>query len=225
MIKVFGFIARRPDLTAEQFHDHYRHPHGTMARHMPTLLSYTQAHQIDTMSLDATQRRFEAIMETRLAGREDWFGFRTIPYLVEHLLEDEPNFLDAARCAGIATAEELLPPPPKETLVKADALWSLEKASIEIKLVQIVPHAKADLWARDHDAELGYRIGALRHARCRAIPDIQARGNEYCGVRELWWPTVSAFHTGIAGDPEAWRRLKEQTGSAATMLVRGERFF
>lgn len=225
MLKVFGFIARRPDLTAEQFHAYYRHPHGTLARGMPTLLSYTQAHQIDCDLLDATQRRLEAIMEVRLAEPTDWFGFRTNPYLVEHLLDDEPNFIDLPRCAGLATHEEVLPGPSKDRLSKADALWSPDTAALPIKLVQIVPAERDGVWRGADDAALGHAVGALHHVRAAAIPGIQAPGTPFCGVRELWWPTVAAFQTGVTRGAGAWRSLVEQTAPAVSLLVQCEKFF
>lgn len=225
MIKVFGFIARRKDLTPSQFHDHYRHPHGTLARDMPTLLNYTQSHQIETPLLDDSQRRFEAIMEVRLAGTNDWFGFRTNPYLVEYIVPDEVNFLDIERCGAVATSEEVLPPPTAGTLTRADTLWAPERAVLPIKLVQIVPVERQDSWTSGNDAELGHRIGALRHVRARAVPDIQAAGTEFGGLRELWWPTVAAFRTGVERDGQAWQQLVQQTGAAVTLLVQCERFF
>lgn len=225
MFKVFGFLARRPDIAPEQFHAHYRHPHGTLAREMPTLLSYTQSHQIETDLLDDTQHRFEAIMEVRLAETKDWFGFRTNPYLVEHLLDDEPNFLDLPRCAGMAVSEEILPAPPKASLSKADALWSPEKAALPVKLVQIVPVERQATWARENDAALGHGIGALHHVRSSAIAGIQAPGLAFCGVRELYWPTVAAFRIGLTRNEKAWRQLIAQTMPAAMLLVQSEKFF
>ena len=46
MIKVFVFIKKLPHLTDEQFHAHWRHPHGTLTFRMPQLLGYVQNHGI-----------------------------------------------------------------------------------------------------------------------------------------------------------------------------------
>lgn len=46
MIKVFVFIKKLPHLTDEQFHAHWRHPHGTLTLRMPQLLGYVQNHGI-----------------------------------------------------------------------------------------------------------------------------------------------------------------------------------
>lgn len=225
MFKVFGFIARRPDLTAEEFHAHYRHPHGTLARAMPTLLSYTQSHQIDCDLLDERQCRFEAIMEVRLADKKDWFGFRTNPYLVKHLVPDEPLFIDLKNSTGVATNEEVLPGPAKEKLSAADALWSPDKAALPVKFVQLVPTDKRDSWMTENDAALGHKIGVLHHVRCAAIEGLQPPGAEFCGVRELYWPTIAAFREGVGSEPKAWRQLVDQTSPAAMMLVQCEKFF
>ena len=46
MIKVFVFIKKLPHLTDEQFHAHWRHPHGTLTLRMPQLQGYVQNHGI-----------------------------------------------------------------------------------------------------------------------------------------------------------------------------------
>ncbi|MFD2580222.1 hypothetical protein ACFSTD_19915 [Novosphingobium colocasiae] len=45
-VKMFGAIPRKPGITSKWFHDHYRHPHGTMGRHISTMRAYTQSHQV-----------------------------------------------------------------------------------------------------------------------------------------------------------------------------------
>ena len=59
--KVFGAMARKEGVPSQEFHDHYRHPHGTMGMQITTLREYVQSHQIDTPLLDDSQRRFECV--------------------------------------------------------------------------------------------------------------------------------------------------------------------
>lgn len=47
MIKVFAFLTRLPTLSDEQFHAHWRDPHGTLTRRMPQITRYVQNHQVD----------------------------------------------------------------------------------------------------------------------------------------------------------------------------------
>jgi hypothetical protein len=46
LIRVFVLIKKLPHLTDEQFHAHWRHPHGTLTLRMPQLLGYVQNHGI-----------------------------------------------------------------------------------------------------------------------------------------------------------------------------------
>ena len=45
-VKVFAFIAKRADLTDEQFHAHWREPHGRLAKQVPQIRRYHQNHGI-----------------------------------------------------------------------------------------------------------------------------------------------------------------------------------
>jgi hypothetical protein len=37
---MYGFPKHRADLTEEQFHDHWRHPHATLVKRIPTIQAY-----------------------------------------------------------------------------------------------------------------------------------------------------------------------------------------
>jgi uncharacterized protein (TIGR02118 family) len=63
MIKFFGLIPRRSDISSQEFHDHYRHPHGTLGRQIPTFRDYVQSYQIHSPLLGPDQTRFEAVAE------------------------------------------------------------------------------------------------------------------------------------------------------------------
>ena len=59
--KLFGLMARRSGLSSQEFHDHYRHPHGTMGVHISTMRDYVQSHQMHSDLLPLKQARREAI--------------------------------------------------------------------------------------------------------------------------------------------------------------------
>ena len=46
MIKVSAFLPKRADLTDEQFHAHWRHPHGDLAVRTQRIRRYVQLHGI-----------------------------------------------------------------------------------------------------------------------------------------------------------------------------------
>ena len=41
MIRFFALLPRRPDIDRQRFHDHWRHPHGTMGRQIPGMFGLT----------------------------------------------------------------------------------------------------------------------------------------------------------------------------------------
>lgn len=45
-INMAGCIPRRPDITAQYFHDCWRHRHGTLRRYISTFRGYIHSHQI-----------------------------------------------------------------------------------------------------------------------------------------------------------------------------------
>ena len=46
MITIFVLIKKLPHMTDEQFHDHWRHPHGTLTHRIPQICDYVQNHGI-----------------------------------------------------------------------------------------------------------------------------------------------------------------------------------
>ncbi len=73
---MFGCIPRRPDVSVEYFHDHWRHPHGTLGRHISTMRAYVQSHQTHSNLLDeADQVRFEGCAEIWFDSDEDAKAF------------------------------------------------------------------------------------------------------------------------------------------------------
>ena len=82
MWKLFGLIPRAKTLSPEEFHDYYRHPHGTVGMSISSLCHYVQNHQIDTDLLGETQRRFEAVAELSFSNEIDVIQpERTLPKL------------------------------------------------------------------------------------------------------------------------------------------------
>lgn len=86
-------------------------------------------------------------------------------------------------------------------------------------------YVAASGWRSTVDFALGQRIGAFRQVCCE--PSFAIYGDEppFIGVRELWWPTVSAFQAGLARDPSAWRSLIDRPTKAVTVVARAERVF
>src|SRR3546814_4815654 len=81
----------------------------------------------------------------------------------------------------------------------------------------------SDVCSSDLDKALGDRIGAFRHVHSFAIDAVHKGTSPFIGARELWWPTLSDFERGVAGDRAAFDALLAQAGQHYTMLASAER--
>jgi uncharacterized protein (TIGR02118 family) len=226
-VKLFGVGVRKPHLSPEDFHDYWRHPHGTWGLHMTTLRGYVQSHQIHTDLLGPEQARFELVAELWFDNEADISNFRTEPVLVKYLLEDEPNFTDMTQNIMIATEEEVLTsgPPPGAKLNPGDDMWSPQNRPLSVKLLHFIGQDGPTDWAKPNDAALSRDLGALRHVRCHPIKRHPGGAPRLLGVQELWWPTLRAFRTGALAAPRSLATLIGDSGRSVTMLVQAERFF
>ena len=225
MIQFFALIPRIDGVSSQAFHDRWRHPHGTMGRMIPTLRSYVQAHHVHTDLLPPEQAEFEGIALSQFDSLKDAREFGAEPYYTKYIQPDEPNFVDQSRLLWLNTEEEVLIPRATERTGAsyADALWLHLDLPISIQLLQFVRPNGNPQWASDDEA-LGRRIGALRHVRNYPIRDALGENPSFLGARQLWWPTRSAFESGVLADPEAFSALVSKAGSALTLLAQSERF-
>jgi uncharacterized protein (TIGR02118 family) len=221
MIKFFGLIPRRKDISSEEFHDHYRHPHGTLGSQISTFRGYVQSHQVHSSVLGPDQNRFEAVAEVWFDTVADAVGLADDPHYLEHVQPDEPNFVDMDSLKWLYTSEEVLISGPDvrspDAAERALQGFHLVRPNT-IKLLQFIEQP-----ARDDHSGLGAGLGAVRHVRCR--PQLEIHDDErpaFAEVHELWWPTVEAFEKGAAGGP--LREFLAPGAKSVTMLVHAERF-
>lgn len=224
---MFGAIPRKPGVSPQWFHDHYRHPHGTMGRTISTMRAYTQSHQVHCDLLDDRQTHFEATAEVWFDCVQDAIDFPTEPNYVALLIPDEPLFVDMEKLRFVFAEEEVLQSGTDWNEAGAqvgDKLFRLDRRPLSIKLLQYVIVDGAQPWDDAGDLALGRRIGALRHVRCRPSPVLHRDGAFCIGIRELYWPTRTAMEEGVAGDPGAWEELLRRPGDAIAYLASAERF-
>jgi len=225
-VKMFGLIPPKPGMTSEEFHDYYRHPHGTIGQNMTTMRGYVQSHQIHTDLLGPGQKQYEAVAEVWLDNENDILNFRDEPVLVKYLIEDEPKFVDMEKLTFLAASEEVITSGPRINagLHPGDEMWSLRTRPLSVKLLHFVlPDGNAN-WAQVGDAALGLKLGAFRHVRCRPLAMFHRDKPTFIGLHELWWPTRTAFHRAVAAEPKAFETLLAQAGKSVTLLAQAERF-
>lgn len=226
MIRFFALLARRESVTSQEFHDHWRHPHGTMGRLIPGLLSYVQAHQVHTNLLGPEQCEYEGVAISSFDSAEAALALSSDPQYVDHVAPDEASFQDLDKGIFFSTDEEVLvsrrPTMAGRSLV--DAQWNELERPNSIQLLQFV-HSDGDpQWAGSDDADLSVRIGAFRHTR--NTPNTAVHGDKppLRAARQLWWPTVSAFENGVRGDRAAYDELISRAGHHTILLAQSERF-
>jgi len=224
--KLLGFCFPKAGLTLQEFHDHYRHPHGTLGVLPATLRTYFQLHRIRHPLVDDSAEAPEAIAECYFDNLADVRSFRSEPQLVAHLIDDEKTFLDETRSRMVVVREEVVvsAPPFERPYSHADRLWSPAKAPNSVKLVHLVTRHGDPAWAKVLDGDMALALGALRYARSHTDADFHGERLKYYGAHELWWPTITTFERGVSSAPGIWRRLKAECGPSLPVLVHAERF-
>jgi uncharacterized protein (TIGR02118 family) len=228
MVKQVLLLPRRPGLSPQKFHDHWRHPHATMARRIRTLCGYVQNHRLDTPALGPEQVRYDGVVEAWFESEESARSVVQDPIYAGFLAEDELNFIDHSGMQGMLVDEEALASAPGAENGEADAFWDHAAAPLTIKILQFVREQGEQPWADDGDAGRARRLGALHGVRSRPAGSAGDWGDgtadqTFLGIHELWWPTVSAFERGIAAAPEEWRWFLKRPARALTLLTQAER--
>ncbi|MBP2389420.1 EthD domain-containing protein [Aeromicrobium fastidiosum] len=224
-VKLFGAIPRRPGMSAREFHDHYRYPHGTIGMTISSMRDYVQSHQIHSELIDDRQTRFEGCSEIWFDSLDDALNVRTDPIYIAHIGPDEPQLAEVEHLAFVIAEEEVLKSGPdhREPLPAAEAAWDERRLPTTIKLLQFIEQSGDQPWDREDDFELGERLGALRHVRCRPVPGT-TEGAFAVGVRELWWGSEYDLEQKVARDPSAWHELIDRPQQWVGYVARAERF-
>ncbi|THG32831.1 EthD domain-containing protein [Naasia lichenicola] len=226
MIKFFALIPRQESVPVQEFHDHWRHPHASMGRPIPSMVSYVQSHHIPSDLFGQDQTRYEGIAETEFDTLDDALAFGSEPQYVDFVQPDEPNFVGEGLEWLYSKPEVIVPRKrAQDGASYADVIWSPLDRPFSIKMLQFIHRDGNPDWAEEDDAELGNRIGAFRHVRDHVSAEAHPDGATWLGARELWWPTLTAFRTGVAANRAAFDELIARGGAGAlSLLVQSERY-
>lgn len=91
MIKTVTLLSRRPDLSAEEFHRHWREVHAPLVWAMPGVRRYVQCRPVNIAGKEA---RYDGIAEVWYDSLEDLQKTIGSPEC-KALLADEKNFMGA----------------------------------------------------------------------------------------------------------------------------------
>lgn len=218
MVKLVAFIPKRPDITIERFHIHWRAPHGEMAKGVVLFRRYLQGHRVASLDPGLGPTEYEGTAEIWFDDLDAALRQGQDEVYVQQVGPDEANFIDLDRLAYLYLSEEV---------VLAGGPVAAQDGGI--KLVQgirrdsnLTPEEFARRW-REEPPDLAGRLGAVRHVRNLTLPYHYENGSAlYDGVREVRWSDIDAFRRARA-DEEAWRMLltpgvADQNASASMMV-------
>lgn len=108
-VKVYAFIAKRPDLTDEAFHAHWREPHARLAMKVPTILRYVQNHAVGRRAvLPGLKPLQNQGIATIWVGSVAALGEIAADPLYQEVHEDELNLLDRDKLTWFITEEHVV---------------------------------------------------------------------------------------------------------------------
>jgi hypothetical protein len=219
MIKIIEPLRPLAGLSIQQFHDHWRHPHGTMSRRLGFVKSIVQNHRIRSRLIEEGSSGFEGVAEVWLDSIDVAGALATDRYYLDNVVPDNKNFVDVDSLQLFWGEEEVIQPSyERASGSRYDKEWRVEHCCFCIKLMVLVTDCAAPSWHRSNDRELGERLNAYRHVRCHPV----ATGR-FVGVRELYWPSLSSFERGVALDPEAFSKISHSSDDAVSLLLQAER--
>ena len=213
-VKVFVALTRKDDVSEQYFHDHWRHPHATWGLGMAARKHYVQSHKIATAHLDLALQRYDGVAEIWFENVSDAGAYNQDPVYKEKLAPDEPGFISMRHVRFLVADQEVLVSGP----AGEDLGWREQDRPVTTKLLQFFDPAEAG-WASDRDIALGGAVGAFRHVRSTPNQLVHAKGAFVSGIRELWWPTLTAFEEGVSAAPAAWAELTSRRTVASILAV------
>jgi len=189
MIKIFYLIPKRPDISDEQFHSHWRDIHAPLALRIPALRRYVQSHRIEHPGFGLSSP-YEGLAEVWFDSLDAAHQMRDSREYIEGAFADEPNFIDTSRLTWIATQEKVILAGPK-----------MEKDSPSVKAL-FFPKRKPGMsvaeyqvyWRTQHGPIVPKTPGLLRYVQCHILAETYQGDTPSCdGVAELWWPNPASL--------------------------------
>jgi uncharacterized protein (TIGR02118 family) len=192
VIKGYSLLAKRPDVSSEFFHEHWRTVHAEHALKLTSLRRYIQAHRIDADVPGFAQSPYDGIPEVWWDDVASAELVATDPDYLNGAKLDEPNFIDMPRLENVLTEESPLHQGPDGTPAQPEvALLLLLKRRPEVALedfrLRWPAEAKPALTAFPQARRVVTAVTILEtYAEAQAEP-------VYDGVAELSWPDLATY--------------------------------
>src|SRR3546814_12373403 len=107
-IKILATIPRRKDISEQQFHDHWRHPHGTLSKKIACLRGYVQSHRLVSPLLPDTQLAYDGITALWYYSLDDALNMGKDPEHRKYNIPAEPLYVDMVEMKLTFFVEEII---------------------------------------------------------------------------------------------------------------------
>lgn len=202
MTVLFTLLSPAAGVSRDAFHDHWRHPHGTLGSRLSAVRSYVQNHRIRPAGLAVSDDRVEGVVRVELHHGSSAASIAEDPLYRDHLATDEARFIDLETISPyVAETISLNPIRPateraadhdEDTDNLADHLWSPFDAASAATLLSLVAEEPTDCEDRARE------IGALWHGVYR-VSGNTAEGDQTRFIEQFWWPTIGRCTDALAG--------------------------
>lgn len=191
MIKGFALLTKKPGLSGEQFHSHWRGIHAQLALRIPGLRRYVQSHRLPGLSASFPASPFEGAAEVWYDNLAAALAMRDSPEYLEGAYKDEPNFIDQPALRWLATQEHVV---VAGAPIAKDAQYVKGLFLVKRKPGSSVAEFQ-DYWRTKHALLVPRTPHLLRYVQCHVLLETYASDTPpaYDGVAELWWPDVTKF--------------------------------
>lgn len=223
MIKSFVLLPKKPGISDEQFHRHWREVHAPFALRISSLRRYVQSHRLPQPVSGFSSSPYEGVAEVWFDNLDATLRLRESPEYLEGAYRDEPNFIDTPGLVWLATRENVVVAGPafaKETPAVKGLFLVKRKPGMSVAEFQ-------DYWRTRHAPLVPRTPHLLRYVQCHVLPETYATDTPpaYDGVAELWWPEVAKFQESWASPELQVEQLNDArnfVGSGSVALLAQE---
>ena len=221
MVKVFALLPKKPDISNEQFHRHWREVHAPLALRISSLRRYVQSHRLPQQIPGFSSPPYEGVAEVWFDNLETALRMRKSPEYLEGAFQDEPNFIDTVGLTRLVTRENVVlagPEITKDTPGVKGLFLVKRKPGISVAEFQ-------DYWRTRHAPLVPKTPGLRRYVQCHVLPETYETATPaYDGVAELWWPDLATFEKSWASPELQIEQLNDARNfvdgrSSAALLV------
>lgn len=225
MTVLFTILSPAQSMDADRFHDHWRHPHGTLGARLGAVRAYVQNHRVRPAGIPVLDDVAEGVVRVELHDGATAASIGDDPLYRDHLSADEQRFADPDQIRPFATeiialgpVREGMPASTPSTVGTdelADSMWTPETATSALSLIRFTAEERPA--CTESSAQ---EIGALWHAayEVTGAPSTEPHTRF---IEQYWWPTVDRCRR--FAETTAWRDLAVAPARTRVVLASCER--